>query len=363
MNWFARALFAAVLACTSAHAQLGQPGLSGGQGTGGFTPFSGASPDLSFSTNQYYGCGPAITNCVTTVRACTNCSTTDLLPTSTSGQAYSIYGTNTPRLNSLGLLIEEARVNQLLSSVVPATQTTGSLATGVYTLWVNGAGSATMSSGTATGCGTGAATNGTPVNFTITVAGTCTVTVAGALNAFQLELGAWGTSLIITTSATGSRAADAISLTSTITNAPAMSYYASFSVARVSAALQLAVQARIDGSNNFFISAYNGSSDTTAESRSNGGGSASGTVALGLPVADTTYKTAMAFSLNSLRAAKDGVLGTPDTTADLPVGATFTIGIGATAVGTFQLNGYLKRVAFWPTTAISDTLLQSVTAP
>ena len=66
-----------------------------------------------------------------------------------------------------------------------------------------------MSAGTATGCGTGVATNGTPVSFTTSgTAGTCIVTVAGSLNAFQLEKSAYGTSFIITGAATGTRAID-----------------------------------------------------------------------------------------------------------------------------------------------------------
>lgn len=149
----------------------------------------------------------------TFARACTNCTATDLLPSAASGASYSTYSDNVARINSNGYLVEGSRVQQLLNSASPATQTTGSLGTGTYTLWVNGSGSAAMSSGTGTGCGTGTATNGTPVNFTITGAGTCTVTVTGSLNAFQLEAGAFGSSFIITTASTGTRAQDLMRVT------------------------------------------------------------------------------------------------------------------------------------------------------
>ena len=146
-----------------------------------------------------------VASMITITRTTTNA--TNLLPTSASGASYSTFGAGVlPITSGLGILVEEARNNSLLNSTVPATQTTGSLANGTYTLWVNGSGSAVMSPGTATGCGVGTATNGSPVNFTTSgAAGTCIVTVVGSLNAFQLELGAYGTSLIVTAGATGTR--------------------------------------------------------------------------------------------------------------------------------------------------------------
>lgn len=175
--------------------------------------------DWNFATNTATGC--TFGTCLTVARADGGAST-DLLPTSASGASYNTFGANTLRLTSgSGLLIEEARTNFLLNSTAPATQTTGSLATGTYVLWVNGSGSATMSSGTATGCGTSAATNGSPVTIVLTVAGTCTVTVSGSLNAFQLEQctnatnPGFGTSLIITAGSTVARPTDNVELAST----------------------------------------------------------------------------------------------------------------------------------------------------
>lgn len=189
----------------------------------GGNPFSwvatNAATELDFANNRYFNC--SLSSCLSLARAS---SKTNLLPSSASGFAFSTFGSGVLSITpGLGLLIEESRVNQLFNScngttypvqcagnTGPATQTTGSLATGTYTLWVNGSGSAAMSSGTATGCGAGTAVQGVQVNFTITVAGTCTVTVSGSLFAFQLELGASGTSLIVTAGATATRAADNI---------------------------------------------------------------------------------------------------------------------------------------------------------
>lgn len=166
--------------------------------------------DLNFSAN------PAVdySSFLTLTRAS---SGTNLQPASASGFAYTTFGSNVLRTTAgSGLLVEEARTNQLINSAAPATQTTGSLANGTYTLWVNGSGSAQMSLGTAVGCGTGTATQGSPVSFTTSgAAGTCIVTVVGSLNAFQLELGAFGTSLIVTTGTSATRAADSIVMTGT----------------------------------------------------------------------------------------------------------------------------------------------------
>jgi hypothetical protein len=112
-----------------------------------------------------------------------------------------------------GLLMEPLRTNNLLNSGAPATQTTASLTTGTYCLWVEGTGSAAVTAGTATLTGNGTASAGTPNVFQVTGAGTVTVTITGTLTKFQLENGAEPSSYIATAGAAVSRDVDTLAYT------------------------------------------------------------------------------------------------------------------------------------------------------
>lgn len=188
-----------------------KPGLRHAVVTGVGVPgwvLAGATFGMDFANSRYYG--DTLANLTSLSRAS---SATDLLPSSASGFAYATYGNDVRRINSSGFLGEDTATNLLLNSTAPATQTTASLGTGTYTLWVNGSGSAAVAGNGATITGgAGSATNGSPKTFTVTVAGTVDITVTGSLNAFQLEAGSIGTSFIPTTGVTATRAADNISL-------------------------------------------------------------------------------------------------------------------------------------------------------
>lgn len=167
--------------------------------------------DMNFATAIYSG--GTLGNLFSITRAT---QATDLTPSSTSGYVYNTFTNNALAISpTFGLLLYQgpgSTTNFLLNSAAPVTQTTGSLATGSYTLWVNGSGSAAVAAGTATGSGFGTSTNGTSVTFNVSVAGTVVVTVTGSLNAFQLENKPYGTSFIVTTGTTANRNDDQISI-------------------------------------------------------------------------------------------------------------------------------------------------------
>lgn len=214
MLWLVRVLFALVVFSTSAFAASGPITSLLFDGVPRWVLRAGgiiASKDMNFSTGQYFGC--TLASCLVVTRSS---GKTNLIPSSPIGFSYSTFGVNVPAITpGLGLLVETTRTNQLLNSAAPVTQTTGTLAATAQTLWVNGTGSAALSNGTATGC-SGTATNGSPVTFTPT-SGTCLVTVTGSLNAFQLEAGSYGTSLIVTVAAAATRAADSVTTTGALT--------------------------------------------------------------------------------------------------------------------------------------------------
>ncbi len=136
--------------------------------------------------------------------------TTDLSGTTVDGNGVVTQNPGATISPAPRLKIEPAATNYLLNSDAPATQTTASLSTGDYILWVNGTGSAAVTAGTATITGGGTATDGTPDLFTVTGAGTVTVTVTGSLDRFQLEDGSVPTSYIATSGVPESRAADTL---------------------------------------------------------------------------------------------------------------------------------------------------------
>lgn len=309
---------------------------------------SGAAIDMDFANGRYFGGTPA--NLLTISRAS---NATDLLPSSASGYAYNTFTSNVLAISpTFGLLIFEARTNVLLNSAVPATQTTASLGTGAYTLWVNGSGSATSSAGSATITGVGAATNGTPNVFTVTVAGTVTITVSGSLNAFQCELGAFGTSFIVTAGATATRVADVC------TSAGAL--LALLSAAQGTVVAQMgpfpggatnpSQGGTVFGSSNSTLQRY--PFNNTDLQTFNGGTGLR--VNVGGAIFAGNLKAGVAWSGAGRSVAGNNVLATDANTISSPsqyVGSANTTG---------QLNGYIKRFTVFPS-RLADATLQGLT--
>ncbi len=124
-------------------------------------------------------------NCSPSSSCATNAQYTDA-----AGASFSTFATNVPVFSStLGVAAQESRVNYLVNSGAPVTQTTASLATGYYALFCNGTGSITSSAGTATASGVGALTcnSSTFQVIDVTGSGTISLTVAGSVNWGDLQ--------------------------------------------------------------------------------------------------------------------------------------------------------------------------------
>lgn len=312
--------------------------LSGVQGWS----FPGSSVDLNFARNAG-SCTVArilkpCTSLISTTRTTTGGTASGLVPASASGAPIPTYANNTLRIvPGFGLLPELAHHNYLLASTAPATQTTGSLATGAYTLWVNGSGSAQMSAGTATGCGTGTASQGSPVTFTLTVLGTCTVTVTGSLNAFQINEGSFGLSLCVTTVSVCSQGSDIYTLIGAALTAALNAKAAFFQTNGVAGGTTPFMLQYAGGPTNFF---YASSTTSRIQVGANlaqatlGSGSYTGVV-----------KSAFGYEASGMTAIANG--GTKATNAN-PPSVSGSIYLGSTN-GLTPLNGFMLRAAFGPT--------------
>jgi|GEM_PF-7047788 len=306
----------------------------------------GASVDLDFINGRAWGGG--MDALISVSRASGG---TGLLPSSPPGAAYPSFPNNTARIvPGAGLLVETSRTNVLRDSAAPATQTTETLATGAWTLWVNGPGSAAVAAGSATGTGFGTATNGSPVTFTLTAAGSVVVTVTGSLAAFQLEQGAAGSSFIATGAVAATRASDAVIGTGALATAygrVAGTVYAEYGP------IQLNAANRVIGSNGP-VSLINVNTVAQIIAMYDGSVSLSGPAA---PLASVNRAAASWSPSGRSIVANGGTVGS-DTR---PRGTPGTLYLGSQSASIQGLMGYLRRVAFFPARR-DDAILKAMTA-
>ena len=185
----------------------------------------------------------------------------------------------------------------------------------------------------------------------------------------QLELGAFATSVIPTTTTALTRNADIASMTGTNFSSW---YSATGGTMFVEGSTQFLPgdSAQFFGlsdgtANNFFsISANNitavnriqGTAFSSGASQFSGVNSANGSY-----IAGATFKTALAFVANDAQLAFNGAtVGSNDTSCAVPVVTSMNLGSGY-AAGNRPISGYLRRIAYYPT-RLPNATLQALTA-
>lgn len=233
--------------------------------------------------------------------------------------------------------------NGTVTAVSPANGATiTSYGNGWYRCTLTLTTGATVSGGAVTIIPDGAAAR----NPTWTAAGTESIYAWG----YQIEVGAFATSYIPTTTTSLTRNADAVGMTGTNFsdwfNASEGAFEAEYSsYVATNSSDSKGILAATDGTTGnrlylnintagipfFFVSA---SSSTQAN------------ISTGVTlVNDAVTRTTAAYKLNSFAAATNGTLGTPDTLGNVPTVNRLDIGSLLTSP---QLNGHFRKLMYWP---------------
>jgi hypothetical protein len=256
-----------------------------------------------------------------------------------------------------GLLIEEQRTNLLLNSATLATQSVTGLTATAYTLSFYGTGSVAMSgvfSGTL--AGTGAFPARVTQTFTPT-AGALTLTVTGSVLDAQLEAGAFVTSFIPSTASAATRAQDVATMpVGGWFNAAAGTLVADFMVQTI-VVNAVVIAPQTDGNNGLNLR-FGGASPTTMNMTGfNAGSNVGGPVSTNTLTSGQQSRAGFTYNGLATSIALNGITPTTATLASAPSITTISFGVGRNAI---ILNGYLRRVRYWPR-ALSNTQLQQVT--
>lgn len=260
----------------------------------------------------------------------------------------------------MGWKLEPARTNRLLNSATPATQSV-SLTAATYVLWVEGTGSCTLSGGP-----TGTATAGNPVVFTLGGTTTVTFTVTGSLTAFQCEAGDIPTSFIPTAGSAVTRNVDLLYLpvSSFNFNAAEGTLLVEWMIPTVGSSSANVIASLDDGTANEIM--YMFLADATANDPVRitivDGGATQLAIdqTLATP-AGVFHWSAFSYKLNLGAVASDGLNPGTDTVMSLPTVTNLVI--GSRMAGGFPINGYVRRVVYFPRAvhALTPTAFRDMT--
>ena len=252
-----------------------------------------------------------------------------------------------------GLLLEDTRVNSLLNSAAPGTQSV-TVTAAPWTLSFFGTGTITKS-GAATGALVGTGPQRVQQTFTPT-AGTLTLTLTGTVINAQIEAGVGATSFIATAGAPVTRASDVCLLPSAnmgfFTGSPGGSWFAEFDY--------------VNSTGGRVIN-HGTASLNAAPMQLNGSGSVGQYDAVANVFSATTTSTnaivkgATTWTAGAAKAC--GNAGPVATAANLTNGYAVlsTVGVKFLSVGgTAAASGHIRRVAYWPR-VLTDAEMQQVT--
>jgi hypothetical protein len=203
-----------------------------------------------------------------------------------------------------------------------------------------------------------------PIN--IPVAGSTAIDFTIRIGLPQLEQGAFATSVIPTTSATVTRAADVASITGS-------NFSSWYNQTEGTVFAECAVAQPVSGSNQFIFRSSDNSFNNQVALNIQGSGFASIATAAGGVLdgvsasalalsANTAAKFAGAYAANNLGVSLNGATVVTDTSATMPT-ALNRLDIGSDHIGANRVKaGTIKRITFWPT-RLSNATLQQITQP
>jgi hypothetical protein len=250
-----------------------------------------------------------------------------------------------------GLLIEEARANILLNSLLDGTPlSTQSVTTAAvaYTLSFYGTGEIVLSgTSSSTVVGTGVYPSRRVLTFTPT-AGTLTLTVTGSVQYAQLEAGAFATSFIPTAGASVTRNADITSMTGTNFsswyNTSEGTFQTICSLNTVASNFAWIFSANFITNNSFINMNKNGlTSDIVTQVFDAGVSQAS--LANLTTTAGATFNAAMSYKTNAFSATANAGTVNTDNLGTISA-STNKLDIGQRNSALF-LNGYIAKLNYW----------------
>lgn len=159
----------------------------------------------------------------------------------------------------------------------------------------------------------------------------------------QLEVGAYATSLMVTTGADGVRAADSLHVDIPWMNQVQGTIYAEWMQPAIDTSRPCHIVNVNEGVGTSYHVLYVGQSGTNCFYQVGTGAGTQAAVSLSGIAAGAIGRIAAAFKFNEVNAAKDGVLGTLDTASGIPSGLT-RMTIGNNTAAARNLNGYIRRI-------------------